>query len=225
MLKLLKGVIDFHERVRPTVKESYAKLALGQAPDALFIACSDSRVAANVFASTDPGDVFVLRNVGNLIPPCGISGRSVADDSEAAAIEFAVAALEVKHIVLCGHSGCGAMQALLDDSVDDDCLHLQAWLRHGRDALHRLRHGHSTLDDRHAPHDDRDRFSQHNVLAQMDHLMSYPLVYKRVKAGKLKLHGWWFHIAEAEVSAYDQDLRRFVVIDDKTGPELLRRLG
>jgi carbonic anhydrase len=117
------------------------------------------------------------------------------------------------------------MQALLDNSVDDDCLHLQAWLRHGRDALHRLKHGHSDLDARHAPKADNDRFSQHNVLTQLDHLLSYPLVYKRVKAGQLKLHGWWFHIAEAEVSAYDSDLKRFVVIDEKSGPEMLGRLG
>jgi carbonic anhydrase len=211
--------------VRPGVKESYAKLALGQAPDALFIACSDSRVAANVFASTDPGDLFVLRNVGNLVPPCGISGRSVADDSEAAAIEFALAALNVKHVIVCGHSGCGAMQALLDNSVDDDCLHLQAWLRHGRDALHRAKRGHPDLDPRYAPKGENDRFSQHNVLTQLDHLMSYPLVYKRVKAGQLELHGWWFDIGEAEVSAYDRERKRFVVIDENSGPELLARLG
>src|SRR5579871_2549496 len=109
MRKLIRGIVDFRKNVRASVKETFAQLALGQRPDTLFIACSDSRVVPNLFASSDPGDLFVIRNVGNLIPPCGERGHSASDESEAAAIEFALTALPVTDIVVCGHSECGAM--------------------------------------------------------------------------------------------------------------------
>lgn len=109
MKKLIRGIIDFRKNMRPSCKETFAQLALGQRPDTLFIACSDSRVVPNLFASSDPGDLFVIRNVGNFIPPCGEQGRSASDESEAAAIEFALLTLPVTEIIVCGHSECGAM--------------------------------------------------------------------------------------------------------------------
>src|SRR5436305_14266568 len=109
MRKLVRGIVDFSNRVRPTARQNLAGLALGQNPDALFIACSDSRVAVNVFASTEPGDLFVVRNPGNIVSPAAADGLSVADDSEAAAIEFAVLQLAGRDIIVCGHSSCGAM--------------------------------------------------------------------------------------------------------------------
>src|SRR5579859_2176429 len=113
MRKLVQGIVDYRNRVRPAARETFARLALGQSPDALFIACSDSRVAINVFASTEPGDLFVVRNVGNMVSPAAPDGLSVADDSEAAAIEFAVGVLKVRDIIVCGHSSCGAIGALV----------------------------------------------------------------------------------------------------------------
>src|SRR5579859_6420974 len=107
MKKLIQGIIQFHETRRLGLEEAFSKLALSQKPDALFIACSDSRVAANVFASTDPGDLFVLRNVGNLVPPYGNPGGT----GTAAAVDFAVEKLGVRNIIVCGHSDCGAMHA------------------------------------------------------------------------------------------------------------------
>ena len=128
MKKLVKGIIDFRKHVRPSYRETFARLALGQSPDTLFIACSDSRVAPNVFASTDPGDLFVIRNVGNLVPPCGGEhGRSTADESEAAAIEFAVMNLGVSDVIICGHSECGAMQALLNGREKVQTPNLKSW--------------------------------------------------------------------------------------------------
>src|SRR5271167_657987 len=101
MKKLVKGILDFRKNVRPGYQKTFAKLALGQSPDTLFFACSDSRVAPNVFASTDPGDLFVIRNVGNIIPACGGDhGRSTADESEAAAIEFAITNLGVTDVII-----------------------------------------------------------------------------------------------------------------------------
>jgi hypothetical protein len=106
MNKLIRGIIQFRETQRDGLIETFRGLALGQQPDALFIACSDSRMAVNVFASTNPGDLFVLRNVGNLVPPYGHPGAT----GTAAAVEFAVDSLRVRHIIVCGHSDCGAMR-------------------------------------------------------------------------------------------------------------------
>src|ERR1043166_9064786 len=113
MRKLLRGIVDFRERLLGQYAERFRDLASGQAPDALFITCSDSRVVPDLLASTDPGDLFVMRNVGNLVPPATVEGASTGDLSEASAIEYAVLILQVRDIVVCGHSECGAMKAAL----------------------------------------------------------------------------------------------------------------
>lgn len=207
MQKLLDGIRDFHTRVRPGYRETFASLALGQSPDCLMVACSDSRVVPNLFASTDPGDLFVVRNVGNLVPPCDDGGRSVGDRSEAAAVEFAVGVLGVRDIVVCGHSECGAMRATLE-GTPGGAPHLDEWLDAARPALTRLGAPHK-LDPRLAPH---NRLSQLNVLQQLEHLRSYPLVRRREAEGALRLNAWWFDIAEAEVLAWEEAEGRFVPI-------------
>src|SRR5258706_10504075 len=112
MRKLVQGIVEFRRSRRPDYAETFARLALRQKPDALYIACSDSRVQANVFASTEPGDLFVVRNPGNLVSPAGPDGKSLSDESGGAGIEFALQVLEVRDILVCGHPGCGAMFAL-----------------------------------------------------------------------------------------------------------------
>ena len=109
MKKLIHGIVDFRKNLTEENRLLFTKLALGQKPDALFIACSDSRVVPNLFASTNPGDVFVVRNIGNLIPP---ASASLHDTSATAALEFSIFSLNVSDIIVCGHSECGAMQAL-----------------------------------------------------------------------------------------------------------------
>ncbi len=208
MKKLIKGIIDFRQNVLPESREKFARLALGQRPDSLFIACSDSRVAPNVFASTDPGDLFVVRNVGNLIPCCGDDGHSTADESEAAAIEFAILTLNVSDIIVCGHSDCGAMRALLDGREKISAPHLRAWLRHGEAALEQLAEANDTLSR-------VNRLSQLNVLQQIDHLRSYPAVKERLDTGRLRLHGWWFELNTANVYRYDSKIDRFVLITEE----------
>src|SRR5712691_7179979 len=113
MKKLIQGIIDFRKHRIADYREKFSKLALGQSPDTLFIACSDSRVVPNLFASADPGDLFVIRNVGNIIAPADREGRSQSDESEAAAMEFSIEKLNVTDIIVCGHSECGAMQAII----------------------------------------------------------------------------------------------------------------
>ena len=113
MRKLIMGIVDFRERLLAQHAERFRDLAQGQTPDALFITCSDSRIVPDLLASTDPGDLFVMRNVGNLVPPATAEGASTGDLSEASAIEYAVLVLKVRSVVVCGHSECGAMKAAL----------------------------------------------------------------------------------------------------------------
>ncbi|HEV3028443.1 MAG TPA: carbonic anhydrase, partial [Planctomycetota bacterium] len=215
MRKLIQGIMDFRKNRRPGYKETFARLALGQSPDALFIACSDSRVAANLFASTEPGDLFVLRNVGNLIPRANDQGVPDRDSSVAAAIEFASIGLKVRDIVVCGHSECGAMKALVEQRTLPPAL--QAWLSHAKEPLRRLEAGIRMKADL-APH---NHLSQLNVLQQLEHLRSYPIIRERLDSGTLRLNAWWFDIAQAEVSAYEESAGRFVVIDEAEGARLL----
>lgn len=204
MKKLLDGIRDFHERVRPAYRHRFAHLALGQAPDCLFVACSDSRVVPNLFASTDPGDLFVVRNVGNIVPAAATE-LDAADSAAGAAVEFATQALGVRDVVVCGHSSCGAMAAALAGAPPDDAPHLRHWLRHVGASVRRME-AEPGLDPALAP---VDRLSQAHVLQQLDHLQGYPSVATRREAGTLRLHAWWFDLANAEVLAFDPAERRF----------------
>jgi len=208
--KLLAGIREFHKQVRPVYRERFAHLALGQSPDCLFIACSDSRVVPNLFASTDPGDLFVLRNVGNIVPPCShchaqAPAAAASDTAAGAAVEFATVALEVRDIVVCGHSSCGAMRAAMDGPPPPGTPHLDHWLAHTRPSLERLAREVALCPERPAA----DRPSQAHVLQQIDHLRAYPAVAERIAAGRLALHAWWFDLADAEVLVYDAAIRAY----------------
>ncbi|MBI4677168.1 MAG: carbonic anhydrase [Elusimicrobia bacterium] len=220
MRKLIRGVVGYHERVRPLYRRRFARLALGQKPDALLVACSDSRVAPNIFASEEPGDLFVVRNVGNLIPRyAGRGGKPC--HAEGAALEFAALALRVKDIIVCGHSSCGAMRALLEGPPVKSAAHLEGWLSHAGPVVRRFEAG-SRLD---AAIPRVDRLSQFNVLQQIEHIRSYPAIERLVRAGRLRLHAWWFDIAAAEVLHFEPRQGRFVVIDAPEAARLLRRFG
>jgi carbonic anhydrase len=220
MKKLIRGIVQFQRDIRPDYRETFARLALGQAPDALLIACSDSRVVPNLFASADPGDLFVVRNVGNLVPPASSSSHPSSDGSEAAALEFALVKLQVPDIIVCGHSECGAMQALLQGRDAIEAVYVRSWLLHGEVSLAEL-DKHPGPDPTLARH---NQLSQLNVLAQLEHLKSYPIVQERIAAGRLRLHGWWFELSKADVYAYEQEQGRFVVIDPMHAERLLRTL-
>ena len=141
MRKLIWGIVEFREQQLPRYAEHFRELANGQSPNTLFITCADSRVAPNLLVSSDPGELFTMRNVGNLVPPATADGLSTGDLSEASAIEYAVKVLEVANIVVCGHSGCGAMKAVLAPGPLDDTPNLTAWLLHARAAANNSRPG------------------------------------------------------------------------------------
>jgi carbonic anhydrase len=217
MKKLIQGIVDFRQGLTQQSRALFAQLALGQKPDALFVACSDSRVVPNLFASKNPGDLFVLRNIGNLIPPaCSVQ----QDNSASAVVEFSVFCLNVSNIIVCGHSECGAMQALTEGADIQSCPHLTSWLTYAQESLNRVRCG-CVLD---ASLSEHNQVSQVNVLQQMEHIMSYPFVRERVKKKQLRVHGWWFDIAQADVYCYEQDQNQFVLIDDKEAKAIMERL-
>ncbi|APJ03694.1 carbonic anhydrase [Silvanigrella aquatica] len=217
MKKLIHGIIDFRKNVIEGYRETFARLALGQSPDALFIACSDSRVVPNLFASTDPGDLFVVRNVGNMIPPCSRNGYSVGDESEAAAIEFSLLTLNVSSIIICGHSECGAMQGILANRNAISSPNLRSWLQYGESALKKLQSGYE-INPGLQPH---NQLSQINVVEQKKHLESYPLVQEFIRDHKLKIYCWWFDIATADVYSFNEQEGRFKILDDAEAERLL----
>jgi carbonic anhydrase len=216
MKKLIQGIVDFRKNLAEESRALFAKLALGQKPDTLFIACSDSRVVPNLFASTDPGDLFVLRNIGNLIPPFS---SSLQDSSALAVIEFSIFSLNVSDIIVCGHSECGAMQALVQGNGISSCPHLERWLKYGENSLNSVRKG-FVIDPSLSEH---NQVSQVNVLQQMEHLKGYPFIHERLEKKELRIHGWWFNIAQAAVYCYEKDIQQFVLIDEEEGKKILKR--
>jgi carbonic anhydrase len=215
MRKLIEGIIEFRRKISEEHRELFARLALGQRPDTLFIACSDSRVVPHQFASTNPGDLFVLRNVGNLIPPDSTDPQDV---SAQATLEFSLFSLPISDIVVCGHSECGAIQALVHGHDAKSCPHLASWLKHGEASL--KKGSEEQFDPKLSL---ENRISQANVLQQMEHISSYGFIQERLRNKTLRLHGWWFDIAHADVYCYEAG--RFVLIDEQEAALILKRLG
>ncbi|MEU1789509.1 SulP family inorganic anion transporter [Streptomyces sparsogenes] len=208
--QLLGGVSAFQRHTAPLVREELARLAReGQRPTQLFLTCADSRLVTSMITSSGPGDLFTVRNVGNLVPP---PGSDAACDSVGAALEYAVEVLKVGSITVCGHSGCGAMQALLGSAVPAPAggpkppvaqTPLARWLRHGRPSLARMERigrlgrGEVALGDRPVA-DELERLALVNVVQQLDHLMAHGCVARRVAEGGLVLQGMYFHVGEAQ---------------------------
>lgn len=217
MRNLIHGIVEFRQNLNTERRALFKKLALGQKPDVLFIACSDSRVVPNLFASTNPGDLFVVRNVGNLVPPAS-AGHGEA--SVQAALEFSVFSLKITDIVVCGHSECGAIEALIHGVDATCCPHIASWLKYGKESLSRSREGLNL----HPQLSENNLVSQLNVLQQIDHIMTYPFIREQVEKKKLRVHGWWFDISQADVYCYEPSLSQFVLIDEKEAELILRRM-
>ncbi|MEV7276866.1 SulP family inorganic anion transporter [Streptomyces sp. NPDC093111] len=196
--RLASGIGAFQRNTAPRVRDELARLAReGQRPSQLFLTCADSRLVTSMITSSGPGDLFTVRNVGNLVP---LPGEESGDDSVAAAIEYAVEVLRVESITVCGHSGCGAMQALLNSRADDPPSPLRRWLRHGLPSLERMasrRHAWARISGR-LPADAVEQLCLTNVVQQLEHLRAYEPVARRLADGTLTLHGMYFHVGEAQ---------------------------
>ncbi|WP_217142889.1 bifunctional SulP family inorganic anion transporter/carbonic anhydrase [Streptomyces sp. AC627_RSS907] len=195
--ELARGISAFQRNTAPLVRGELARLAReGQQPSQLFLTCADSRVVTSMITSSGPGDLFVVRNVGNFVPP---PGEESGDDSVAAAIEYAVDVLKVRSITVCGHSGCGAMQALLSSEPGGARTPLKRWLRHGLPSLERMSEGSSRSQPAgYRPTDTVERLCLANVVQQLEHLRAHDSVSRALSAGELELHGMYFHVGEAQ---------------------------
>jgi len=196
--ELARGISAFQRHTAPLVRGELARLAReGQRPSQLFLTCADSRLVTSMITSSGPGDLFVVRNVGNLVPP---PGEESGDDSVAAAIEYAVDVLEVRSITVCGHSGCGAMQALLNSEPGGAQTPLKRWLRHGLPSLERMADDSrpwARLAGR-APADAVEQLCLTNVVQQLEHLRAHESVARALRRRELELHGMYFHVGEAQ---------------------------
>ncbi|MEU9338377.1 SulP family inorganic anion transporter [Streptomyces sp. NPDC048290] len=196
--QLARGISAFQRNTAPLVRGELARLAReGQRPSQLFLTCADSRVVTSMITSSGPGDLFVVRNVGNLVP---LPGAESGDDSVAAAIEYAVDVLRVRSITVCGHSGCSGMQALLNAEPGGAMTPLRRWLRHGRPSLERMADAERPwprLAGR-RPADAVEQLCLTNVVQQLEHLRAHEAVAQALGAGALELHGMYFHVGEAQ---------------------------
>ncbi|MBT2446741.1 bifunctional SulP family inorganic anion transporter/carbonic anhydrase [Streptomyces sp. ISL-43] len=196
--QLANGISAFQRDTAPHVRDELARLAReGQRPSQLFLTCADSRLVTSMITASGPGDLFTVRNVGNLVPLPGVEST---DDSVAAAIEYAVDVLKVDSITVCGHSGCGAMQALLNSSPGAPMTPLRRWLRHGLPSLERMasrQHAWARISGR-LPADAVEQLCLTNVVQQLEHLRSHESVARRLAEGTLELHGMYFHVGEAQ---------------------------
>jgi carbonic anhydrase len=206
MERLIAGVHKFQTEAFGNYRKLFRKLSQeGQNPHTLFITCSDSRVLAELITQSKPGDLFVVKNVGNIVPPANVRGDT---NSTAAAIEFAVETLRVSDIVICGHSQCGAISAMLGKNrVSDSTPHLRDWLNLAAPVVETLKKNYSHLHDGGAR---ETAAAEENVLFGLDNLHSYSCVQERLMGGTLRLHGWFFKIATAELFAYDPETNQFL---------------
>ncbi|MFE9633220.1 SulP family inorganic anion transporter [Streptomyces sp. NPDC006463] len=196
--QLANGISAFQRDTAPHVRDELARLAReGQRPSQLFLTCADSRLVTSMITASGPGDLFTVRNVGNLVP---LPGAESTDDSVAAAIEYAVDVLKVDSITVCGHSGCGAMQALLNSTPGAPITPLRRWLRHGLPSLERMasrHHAWARISGR-LPADAVEQLCLTNVVQQLEHLRAHESVARRLAEGTLELHGMYFHVGEAQ---------------------------
>jgi carbonic anhydrase len=205
MQRLIEGVHKFRSGEFGNYRKLFRKLSReGQNPHTLFITCSDSRVLAELITHSQPGDLFVVKNVGNIVPPERVRGDT---NSTAAAIEFAVEQLSVTDVVICGHSQCGAISALLAGTpVSPATPHLRDWLSLAAPVLETLRTNYAHLRE---PRARETAAAEENVLFGLENLRGYPCVEARLAAGTLRLHGWFFKIATAELFAYNPETKQF----------------
>ena len=197
---IIAGIRTFQRDVYPQYRELFEKLAAGQSPEALVITCSDSRVDPFLFTQAQPGQLFVLRNAGNLVPKYdGFVGGVTAT------IEFAVVGLRVPNIIVCGHSGCGAIMGLLHPETLENMPHVQNWLgRHAQPVRDLLAQA-----GRLGGPDEMTQAVDANVLVQLENLRTHPSVSSALTAARLTLHGWVYDIASGEVRAYNEAWKQF----------------
>jgi carbonic anhydrase len=214
MTRIIQGVMDFQRRVFGGKRSLFQRLGKGQKPLALFITCSDSRVNPNLLTQTEPGELFILRNAGNLVPAHG-----APPNGEAATVEYAVAHLQVRDVILCGHSKCGAMGGLLNPAAVASMPSVASWLQHARDVLPEVEAAGADLE----PEARLQLAIERNVLRQLEHLRTHPAVAAALAARTLRLHGWVYQFEKGEVEVFDPVEGKFVPLGQSAGARWLEQ--
>lgn len=206
MEKLVSGIAKFQKTLFQEKKPLFTRLAKGQNPEVLFITCSDSRIDPTLITQTQPGDLFIARNAGNFVPPHFSTFTTDMD----ASIEFACKVLKVRHVVICGHTDCGAMKGALDPETVRHLPHVYNWLSHAAAASAKVkgRHG-GELTHEHLP-----ELIRENVVMQLKHLETHPAVAERLAQGDLLLHGWVYDIEHGEICCYEAGAGTFVPVSE-----------
>ena len=205
---IVGGFKRFRNEVFPQQEELFKALATAQNPRAMFITCADSRIVPELITQSAPGDLFVSRNVGNVVPPYGQMMGGVST-----AIEYAVLALGVQHIIVCGHSDCGAMKAVLAPEGLERMPTVKAWLRHSEVALRVVEENCGC-----GSHETLGILTEENVVAQLNHLSTHPSVAAKLASGQLFIHGWVYDIETSAIRAYDAETGTFLPLDGDVVP-------
>lgn len=203
MEKLIRGIHKFQSDIFRSKESLFQRLVDGQNPQALFITCSDSRVVPDMITQTDPGDLFVIRNAGNLVPPYSPGGPATG---EAATIEYAIRGLGIKDIIICGHTRCGAMKAVMNPEDSREMPRVRQWLGYAEASYEIIVTQYSHL----APEARWKVMAQENVLVQLENLRTHPAVAVGLAQGELTLHAWVYKIETGEVFAYDNESYQYV---------------
>lgn len=207
MQKLVAGIHQFQSNIFSQQQQLFETLAEGQSPLALFITCSDSRIDPSLLTQTEPGELFILRNAGNIVPPYG-----AVLGGEAATIEYAVRVLKVHDIIICGHSHCGAMTGLLNPQQLEEMPSVRSWLSHAEAARQIVRENYEHIKD---PHARLTVTVEENVLVQLENLRTYPSVAAALARRDLNLHGWVYKFETGQVFAYSQAEGQYVSLGQK----------
>ncbi len=219
MEEMVENVVTFNKEISEEAKPLFSRLATeGQTPNMLFIGCCDSRVNPDYYLSPSPGDLFILRNIGNLVPSYEMVTKGGGDTSVAAALDYSLGVLGVEHIVLCGHSECGAMKAVQEHQSVEGAVGLANWLTIAQPSVQRF-----TEQMHNSPIAPHNRLAQINVLQQLEHLRSFPEVRQREEEGRLHLWGWYFDIEAPAVLVYDVEAHAFTRLDKEKAAELFQR--
>lgn len=205
MKKLIEGALRFQSEVYPNHRALYRGLASQQSPRWLLIACSDSRVVPSMLVQSGPGDLFICRNAGNIVPAHGEHSGGVS-----ATIEYAVSVLKVKHIIVCGHSDCGAMRAVLNPDTLAGLPAVSNWIRYAERARAVVFESPSAASESSM----LESLTQENVLAQLDNLRTLPSVAAKLKADLIQIHGWMYDIAEGHFSTWDANSDRWRPLEE-----------
>ena len=203
MKKIVQGIQRFQKDIFPNNRDLFQRLAAGQNPDVLFICCSDSRISLDLIMQAGPGDLFVCRNAGNIVPVYGLG------DAVSGTIEYAVAVLKINHIVICGHSDCGAMKGLLKPESLGALPAVKEWLRHAEAARCAL----DTEEAENIGSSALTAVTKMNVRLQLAHLGTHAKVFARTKEGSLHLHGWFYQIKTGEVQTWDPAAEEWLPFD------------